>query len=174
MAVEREIRFRVTDGEPPPGGAIMTQVYLLRGRATARVRVTDGRGARLTVKLPRAEGRHEWEWRLPAALGRALLRLPLPRVEKTRLREGRLEVDRLAWPPGGIVLVELELAPGEGPDLRDAGARARFMAAHRPDWVRAWHDVTEDPDFTNARLARRPPRAGRGPSRAVAGREREP
>lgn len=134
----------------------MEQAYLLRGRVTARVRNTRGKGAKAGVKLPFRDGRLEWEWRLPEALARAVLALPLPRVVKTRSREGRLEVDILGW-PAGIVLVELELAPGEGPDLRDAAARARFMEAHRPAWVRAWRDVTDDPDYTNARLARRRP-----------------
>jgi CYTH domain-containing protein len=133
------------------------QAYLLRGPVTARVRVTDGAGARITVKAPRAAGgRFEWELPVPAALGRALLRLSLPRIEKTRLRAGRLEIDRLTWPPG-IVLVELELRPEEGLDLRDPTARARLALAHRPDWVQAWQDVTNDPLYTNARLARRPP-----------------
>ena len=165
MAIEREIRFRVTEGEPPPGGVALAQVYLLRGRATARVRLAPGGRASATVKLPRAEGRFEWECRVPTWLARALLRLPLPRVEKTRRREGRLEVDRLNWPPG-IVLVELELAPGEGPDLRDAAARARFIEAHRPPWVRSWCDVTDDPAYTNARLAR--------PRRRASSRSRRP
>lgn len=160
MAVEREIRFRVTEGEPPPDGVAMVQAYLLRARVTARVRLVSGGRASATLKLPRAEGRTEWECRIPVGLARALLRLPLPRVEKTRRREGRLDVDRLEWPVG-IVLVELELAPGEGPDLRDVAARARTMEAHRPSWVRAWHDVTDDPDYTNARLARRRPRRPR-------------
>ena len=135
----------------------MEQAYLLRGPITARVRVAEGKGARMTVKAPRGDGRWEWEWPVPAAFARALLRLRLPCVRKTRLREGRLEVDSLAWPPG-IVLVELELADGEGPDLRDAAARVAFMEPHRPAWVRAWHDVTDDPAYTNARLARRAPR----------------
>jgi hypothetical protein len=134
----------------------MEQAYLLRGRITARIRNTQGKGAKAGVKVPFRDGRLEWEWPLPAAIARALLGLPLPRVAKTRSREGRLEVDQLSW-PAGIVLIELELAPGEGPDLRDAAARARFMEAHRPAWVRAWRDVTDDPDYTNARLARRRP-----------------
>lgn len=154
MAREREIRFRVTDGDPPAGGRRLVQGYLLRGPITARVRIAEGKPARFNVKLPAAEGRHEFEWRLPEALARALLRLPLPRVEKHRRREGRLEVDRVDW-PADLVLVELELRDGEGPDLRDVVARRRFMEAHRPAWVRAWHDVTDDPDYTNARLARR-------------------
>lgn len=134
----------------------MEQAYLLRGRITARIRRTRGKGARAGVKAPFRDGRLEWEWRLPDALARALLALPLPRVVKTRSRDGRLEIDVLEW-PAALVLVELELAPGEGPDLRDAAARARFMEAHRPAWVRAWRDVTDDPDYTNARLARRRP-----------------
>lgn len=158
MALEREIRFRVTEGEPPAGGLRMEQAYLLRGPITARVRVGEAAGARFNVKLPAAEGRHEFEWPIPGWLAGALLRLPLARVEKDRRREGRLEVDRLRW-PAGIVLVELELRDGEGPDLRDVAARRAFMEAHRPPWVRAWHDVTDDAAFTNARLARR--RAGR-------------
>jgi CYTH domain-containing protein len=158
MAIEREIRFRVTDGAPPAGGVRMEQAYLLRGPVTARVRVAEGERARMTVKAPRGDGRFEWEWRVPDAVARALLGLPLPRVRKTRRREGRLEVDTLTWPPD-VVLVELELADGEGPDLRDAPARVAFMESHRPAWVRAWHDVTDDPNYTNARLARRDPRS---------------
>jgi CYTH domain-containing protein len=159
LAIEREIRFRVLDGEPPAGGVRMQQAYLLRGRLTARIRIAEGSGARVTVKAPRGDGRYEWEWRAPESVARALLKLPLPCVRKTRRREGRLEVDRLEWPPG-IVLIELELDPGEGPDLRDAAARVAFMEAHRPSWVRNWQDVTDDPRYTNARLARRAPRSG--------------
>jgi CYTH domain-containing protein len=153
LAIEREIRFRVTDGDPPPGGVALLQGYLLRGRVTARVRVTEGKPARVTVKAPYRDGRFEWELRVPEALAHALLRLPLPCVAKRRRREGRLDVDVLEWPPD-VVLVELELAPDEGPDLRDAAARAALMESHRPAWVRAWSDVTDDPDYTNARLAR--------------------
>lgn len=154
MSLEREIRFCVTDGDPPPGGRRLEQGYFLRGPITARIRIAEGKGARCNVKLLAAEGRHELEWWLPERLARVLLRLPLPRVEKQRRREGRLEVDRLTW-PAELVLVELELRPGEEPDLRDVEARRRFMEVHRPAWVRAWHDVTDDPAYTNARLARR-------------------
>jgi CYTH domain-containing protein len=133
----------------------MRQAYLLRGPITARVRVAEGQPARITVKAPRADGgRFEWEWPVPGALARALLRLPLPRVEKVRSRAQRLDVDVLCWPPG-IVLVELELEPHELLDLCDPAARARAMEAHRPPWVRAWRDVTDDPHYTNAQLARR-------------------
>ena len=43
--LEREIRFRVTAGRPPTAGRRMVQRYLLRGRATLRVRVAEGRDA---------------------------------------------------------------------------------------------------------------------------------
>lgn len=148
----------MTDGEPPAGGVAMQQAYLLRGRVTARVRIAEGKGARMTVKAPHRDGRFEWEWRVPEALARALVALPLPCVCKTRRREGRLEVDVLSW-PAAIVLVELELDDGEGPDLRDVAARRALMERHRPAWVRAWSDVTDDPDYTNARIARRRPPA---------------
>ncbi len=161
MAIERELRFLVTDGKPPEAGRHIVQAYLLRGRTTVRVRVDEEKGARMTVKWPAREGRHEFEWRLPGSLARAVLRLPLPIVEKTRLCEGRLEIDRLSW-PAGFVLVELELEVGEGPDLHDLAARQAFMAAHRPSWVHAWRDVTDDPDYTNARLARRREVGGSG------------
>lgn len=154
LAIEREIRFRVTEGAPPPGGVAMQQAYLLRGRVTARVRIAEGKGARVTVKAPHRDGRFEWEWRVPESIARTLLALPLPCVRKTRRREGRLDVDVLSWPPG-IVLVELELDAGEGPDLRDVAARRALMERHRPAWVRAWTDVTDDPTYTNAQLARR-------------------
>ncbi len=159
LAVEREIRFRVTRGEPPTGGRAMVQAYVWRGRGTLRVRLVEGGEARMTLKAPRHEGRFEWEWPIPASLARTVLALPLPRVEKTRLRSGRLEVDRLSW-PAPIVLCELELGADEGPDLRDADARRRVMEGHRPEWVEDWEDVTDDPRYTNARLARRRPRGG--------------
>lgn len=165
MAVEREIRFRVIAGEAPADararGESMTQAYLLRGPVTLRVRCCEGRPARLTLKAPRHEGRFEWECDLPGWLARALLSLPLPRVEKRRERVGRLEIDRLAWPEPWI-LCELELGEGEGPDLRDVAARGAWMELHRPSWVSAWEDVTDDPRFTNAQLARRRPFSRRG------------
>ena len=138
------------------------QAYLLRGRVSARVRLVDGRRARATVKAPRREGRFEWECPVPAGLARALLALPLPRVEKRRLVDGDLEVDTYGW-PAGLVVIECELADGAGPDLRNAPARAAWMEARRPSWVQAWRDVTDDPAFTAARLARRRP--GRGSAR---------
>lgn len=152
--MEREIRYVVDDGDPPPGGRRLVQGYLLRRPVSLRVRLVDGRSARVTLKAPRAEGRREWEADLPAALARWLVALPLPRVEKQRRREGDLDVDVYSWPVS-LVVCECELPPGGGPDLRDAEARGRWMEARRPAWVRSWRDVTDQPGMTAAALARR-------------------
>lgn len=154
MGVEREIRYVVDEGEPPPGGRDIVQAYLLRRPLSLRARVLDGREGWITLKAPRAEGRFEWEIAAPAALARWAARLGLPRVEKLRRVEGDLEVDVYRW-PRRLVVCECELAAGQGPDLRDAAARAGWMEARRPAWVRAWRDVTDDGAYTAAALARR-------------------
>lgn len=154
MAVEREIRFLVTEGEPPDdGGRQLEQVYLARYPITLRVRLIDRKHARLTLKLPRHEGNYEWETALPGAWARWLLRLPfLPRVQKRRLCEGDLEVDVFSW-PADLVLIECELSPDAGLTLSDERGRARWMEERRPAWVQAWKDVTGDASLSNASLA---------------------
>ena len=156
MAVEREIRFLVTEGTPPGGGRQMVQGYILRGRISARIRLIDGREGWLALKAPGREGRLEWECRVPLWLARWLLTLPLPRVEKRRALFGDLEVDEYSWPQG-LVVVECELDEGVGPALRDRAACSAWMEARRPGWVKAWRDVTSDHSMTAARLARRRP-----------------
>lgn len=154
VAIEREIRFLVTEGSPPAGGREIVQGYLLRGRVSVRIRsVAEGEGW-FAIKTPRREGRREWQCRIPAWLARGLLRLPLPRVEKTRAADGDLEIDDYRW-PADLVVIECELADGEGPDLRDREGCRAWMEARRPAWVRAWRDVTTDVSMTAARLARR-------------------
>jgi CYTH domain-containing protein len=154
MAVEREIRFWVTEGEPPhDGGRQLEQVYLARYPITLRVRLIEGKHAWLTLKLPRHEGSYEWETALPGAWARMLLRLPfLPRIQKRRLCEGDLEVDVFSW-PAELVLIECELSPDAGLTLSDELGRARWMEERRPAWVQAWKDVTGDASFSNASLA---------------------
>jgi CYTH domain-containing protein len=154
VAVEREIRFLVTEGTPPRGGREMVQGYLLRGRLSARVRLIDGHEAWLTLKVPGREGRREWERRVPVWLARWLLAFRLPQVEKLRAVDGDLEIDQYTWPPG-LVVVECELSEGAGPPLRDREACSAWMEARRPGWVKAWRDVTSDPSMTAAKLARR-------------------
>jgi len=153
MAIEREIRFRVTEGQPPKHrGRELRQLYLLRYPATLRVRLPVAGGATLTLKWPRDEGSYEWEYGFPVALARWLFRLPLPRVEKVRFEEGELEVDVFSW-PRSLVLIECELPPEGGPRLGDVQARVAWMERRRPAWVRAWEDVTGNPAYANAELA---------------------
>lgn len=154
MAIEREIRFRVTEGHPPEReGRKLRQLYLLRYPATLRVRLPVSGLATLTLKWPREEGSYEWECGLPVILARWLFRLPLPRVEKVRFEEGDLEVDVFSW-PRSLVLIECELPAEGGPRLADAQARAAWMERRRPAWVHAWEDVTGNPEYANAELAR--------------------
>lgn len=156
VAKEREIRFLVTEGTPPRQGREMVQGYFLRGRISARVRLIEGEEGWLALKAPGREGRLEWERRVPVWLARWLLTLPLPRVEKTRAVDGDLEIDRYTWPPD-LLVVECELEEGAGPRLRDRDACSAWMEARRPEWVKAWRDVTSDTEMTAARLARRKP-----------------
>jgi len=153
VAIEREIRFRVTEGQPPShGGLGLRQLYLMRYPATLRVRLPVAGRATLTLKWPREEGSYEWECGFPVALARWLFLLPLPRVEKVRFEERDLEVDVFSW-PRSLVLIECELPPEGGPRLGDVQARAAWMERRRPPWVRAWEDVTGKPEYANAELA---------------------
>ncbi len=151
VATEREIRFVVTEGEPPAGGTSVVQAYLLR-KPALRVRLTGRRRGTSTLKFPRANGDLEFEFPVPAWGVRRLLRLPLPRVEKTRLVDGELEIDVYSW-PRKLVVVECELGEDATFDLRDAEARGAWMAARRPAWVIAWHDVTHDRSLSASALA---------------------
>ena len=118
MGLEREIRYWVTEGEAPSGGVEMVQAYFLR-RPALRIRLIDQCRGEFTLKIHRAQGSYELEGRLPVTLVRLLLRLPLPRVEKLRLREGPLEVDTYFW-PRRVTIVECELSPDDALQLGDS------------------------------------------------------
>jgi len=128
---------------------------------TVRVRVVGDRGY-LTVK-GRSEGpaRAEFEYPIPVGDAHALLeRLCLqPLIEKVRYRvehAGRIwEVDEFAGENQGLVLAEVELTdPAESVDV--------------PAW--AGEEVTDDPRYYNANLAREPfTRWSGGPSAAEPG-----
>ena len=150
MAKEIERKFLVRAGyRPDPGSGVpYRQGYLGVGRdCTVRVRVAGGRGF-LTVK-GRTENatRDEYEYAIPAADAEEMLAglCSGGRVEKTRHRVphgGHVwEVDVFAGENAGLVVAEVELArPDEPVEL--------------PPWVSA--EVTEDPRYTNAALARKP------------------
>jgi CYTH domain-containing protein len=149
VAVEIERRFRV-EGRPwegcPSERIVQAYVAVEEGRAV-RVR-RRGAGATLTIKGP-PQGTSRAEFEIPIAPELAdeiATALALPgRISKTRyLREHgghTWEIDVFDAPNDGLVIAEVELAAeGEVVDL--------------PAWVRG--EVTDDPRFTNAWLARHP------------------
>jgi CYTH domain-containing protein len=164
VGIEREIRYVVTEGTPPAGGEPLVQAFLLRRPVALRVRVLGGARAVVTLKAKRGAANLEWERPFPLALARAVLRGRFPRIEKTRLRDGDLEIDVFAW-PGPLVVVECELPANAPIDLEDPAARAAWMASRRPAWVRAWHDVTGDRSLSNAALAKPRPTGRRRSTR---------
>ena len=160
MAKEIERKFLVV-GDAWRAGAVGTryrQGYLAAGACTVRVRLAGERGF-LTVK-GRAVGpvRDEYEYPIPAADAAEMLERLCAggRIEKVRHRvehRGHLwEVDEFAGENAGLVVAEVELAsPDEDVEL--------------PPWAGA--EVTDDPRYANASLARAPytrwPPAGGGP-----------
>lgn len=152
MAREIERKFLVS-GEGWRAGArgvLYRQGYLSAGSdagCTVRVRVA-GERAWLTVKGPASRGaRDEYEYPIPVAdAGEMLERLCAGgRVEKLRHRVlfgGRTwEVDEFTGENAPLVVAEVELDAIDAPvDL--------------PPWV--GREVTDDPRYTNAALARLP------------------
>src|SRR5882757_3868386 len=123
--VEAEIRIR--------------QFYVAAQPArTVRVRISDGRSARLTLKFgERARERDEFEYSIPLAEAEELMAFALGRViEKTRhhvRHRGYLyEVDVFGGKLAGLVIAELE-TPENVPD------------GMLPDWL--VREVTGDPRF---------------------------
>ena len=150
MAKEIERKFLVRPDFRPPGdtGVPYRQGYLGAGSdCTVRVRVAGGRGY-LTVKGRTANAtRDEYEYGIPVADAEEMLERLCSggRVEKTRHRIPHgghtWEVDVFAGENAGLVVAEVELArPDEPVEL--------------PPWIGA--EVTEDPRYTNAALARKP------------------
>jgi CYTH domain-containing protein len=152
MAREVERKFLVAGdgwriGAP---GARYRQGYLSAGElagCTVRVRVA-GEHAFLTIKGPAAAGaRDEYEYPIPVRDAEEMLsRLAAGGiVEKTRHRvpfAGRTwEVDEFAGENAPLVMAEVEVAR-----IDDEVAL--------PPWV--GREVTDDPRYTNAALARRP------------------
>lgn len=150
MGVEIERKFLVRSQAWRAGatGQQVRQGYLsVDPDRTVRVRMAGERGY-LTVK-GRSRGlvRAEFEYPIPGPDAEALLdNLCLrPLIEKTRYRvthAGRVwEVDEFWGENRGLVLAEVELAdPAEAVDL--------------PDW--AGEEVSADPRYANANLARHP------------------
>jgi adenylate cyclase len=148
MGVEIERKFLVRgDGWKQGRGVLLRQGYLSSvPERTVRVRL-EGRRGTLTVKgLTRGSTRLEFEYSIPAADARALLKLCAPPLlEKTRRRVrfgGRVwDVDEFHGDHAGLVVAEVELPRAD----------AKVVL---PPW--AGKEVTGDARYYNANLARRP------------------
>lgn len=150
MATEIERKFLVTGDGWRHGatGIAIRQGYLAASPAVAvRVR-TRGERAFLTVKGgASARVRSEFEYEIPRADAETMLDAlcPPPLIEKTRysvrFADHLWEIDVFAGDNAGLVLAEVELAAADEP-------------VALPPWVGA--EVTDDPRYLNANLARRP------------------
>jgi adenylate cyclase len=144
--IERKFLVAGDGWGPAADGVLQRQGYLLaEERATVRVRIAAGR-ATLTVKGPqRGLARAEFEYEIPVEDAEEILRLCPFRVEKTRHERsfgGRLfEIDVFHGENEGLVLAEVELAGENDP-------------VALPPWV--GKEVSHDPRFRAAYLARRP------------------
>jgi adenylate cyclase len=149
MGLEVERRFLVRPERLPRrrlAGARLTQGYL-SFRPLVRVRLIrpraggKPRGA-LTVKGRGVRARLEFEYLIPAGDARALLKLCGRMVlEKVRAKLGPWEVDRYLGRHRGLYLAEIELSRTDAPLPRPL-----------PSWL--GREVTGDPRYTNANLAR--------------------
>lgn len=151
MPVEIERKFLVVGegwrdaalGPPMP----IRQGYVVDGAGhgmTVRVR-QSGERAWLTLKSPGLLARAEFEYPIPAADAAAMIagHCVSPPISKQRTRVGHgglvWEVDEFEGRLQGLVLAEVELAEAD-------------QAVALPGWVGT--EVTEDPRFQNAALAR--------------------
>lgn len=147
MGTEIERKFLVKkDALPPdlPQGDELEQGYLST-EPTVRVRLVarpDGtRHAELTIKGKGLLTRAEFNYPIPPADAEALLRLCKLSLRKTRRRLGRFELDHFRQ--RDLWLAEVELS----------SESERF---DQPSWL--GDEVTQDPAYTNSRLAT--PRSG--------------
>lgn len=148
MGIEIERRFLVDSVALPkrlPRGRRLVQGYLSFG-PLVRVRTVRplGRGrprAFLTIKSGGTRVRAEFEYAIPHEDGRALLVLCGDRVlQKVRMCIGRWELDRYEERHTGLWLAEVELTRPDEP-----------LPDPLPPWL--GREVTDDPRYTNSRLA---------------------
>ncbi len=148
MAKEIERKFLVKDGswrEAAEASIAFVQFYLaISSERSVRLRISDGRSARLTLKFGSdLVARDEFEYPVPLEDAREMMPFALGRViRKTRhhVRHGGYlyEVDVFADALEGLVIAELE-TPDAVPD------------ALLPPWL--GREVSGDMRFSNASLA---------------------
>ncbi|MGH8505622.1 MAG: CYTH domain-containing protein [Stenotrophobium sp.] len=150
MAIEIERKFLVQDDRwraQVSRSIAMHQGYLAAegGHASVRVRL-EGDQARLNIKAAViGAARAEYEYEIPVADAREILKLCVGRLEKTR---HHVEIDDLLWEidefhgdNAPLVVAEVEL-----------GAIDQIFV--RPDW--AGKEVTDDRRYYNHHLALHP------------------
>ncbi len=151
---EIERKFLVKSDLLPelPQGARLVQGYL-GFEPTVRVRTEEGPGderkAYLTIKGSGLVGRDEFEYDIPFEEACQLLKLSqASTVGKTRYKlpvagapELKWELDIFEGDNAGLIVAELEMPSAD-------------YAFERPAWL--GQDVTEDPAYKNAALARHP------------------
>lgn len=149
MGIEIERRFLVHVEALPralPAGARLIQGYLSFS-PLVRVRTVKrpGRGsthAFLTVKGKGTRVRAEFEYPIPVSDATALLELcGSMKIQKIRRCVGPWELDCYEGRHSGLWLVEIELLRPRQP-----------LPTPLPPWV--GREVTDDPRYTNSRLAR--------------------
>ncbi|MBN7797666.1 CYTH domain-containing protein [Parahaliea mediterranea] len=154
MALEIERKFLVRNTDWRAGkGQLMRQGYLGGGGGTTvRVRLA-GERAWLTIKGPTTGAtRAEYEYAIPADDARDMLAslCPGPLVEKRRFEVEHAgftwEVDEFLGDNTGLVVAEIEL-------------ESEDQLVPLPAWV--GEEVTGDPRYYNASLARHPYRQWR-------------
>lgn len=148
MAVEIERKFIVNDGSWRRGdGVRISQGYLSRDKErTVRVRLAGVR-AFLTIKgVTTGATRAEFEYEIPAADGKQLLKLCNgPVIEKIRrivAENGSVwEVDEFLGDNAGLIVAEIELS-------------SENQVFTKPEWL--GQEVTHDTRYFNSRLVERP------------------
>jgi len=145
VEIERRFLCRVADAgalEREGRRIAIRQGYLTLGDPTVRVRQMNG-GYLLTVKSGSGRVRREVEVAVGAEEGEALMAMAGDhRLEKVRYAVGRWEIDLYGEKLAGLVLAEVELEHEDEP------------LPGPPPWLDLVREVTDDPDFTNQRLAR--------------------
>jgi len=166
MAYEIERKFLVRHGGWQGATSVpiaIRQAYLARnGKATIRVRIIDDAAATLTVKSAAAGLRRlEFEYPIPLADAAALLELREGAlIEKLR---HELPQDRLVW--------EIDVFQGDNEGLVIAEIELLHEDQHfeRPSWLGV--EITSDPSYSNANLAKMPFRSWSALSRLPSGPE---
>ena len=148
MAREIERKFLVRNDDwrkqiDGPGAAIRQAYVFVGDDRSCRVRIVDETTARLTIKTGRGIDRGEFEYEIPLQDAEDLAAERFGAlIEKRRYRiphgDHIVELDVFEGALAGLVLGEIELSSAD-------------TKMTLPDYL--GEDVTDDPSYTNARLA---------------------